>query len=308
MYKCVVSSHMNPNLSGVAKFNNILANKLNCKCISITDYNKEIDKKDRILLSIKLADLQEYEINEIKRFLNNVIENKISFDLFFHALSDISIEYDLIEACSRIYCANSEIRHALRGFDKVLLDSWCPHLVNVNKRIEIADFNIFSFGMAHKLQLGYYKELHKKLISYKSKHSIWISTAFHEKASFGDFDEISNQLNDIFGECIHFLGFLSDEAINYFLDRIQLFVAFFPKGVRSNNTSIYVPMEKGIPVLTNLDQHSPHWLKHGKNIIDINDLNGDLLTTEILKEIGKEGAIDYHKNASWESLVKSIAL
>jgi hypothetical protein len=49
-------------------------------------------------------------------------------------------------------------------------------------------------------------------------------------------------------------------------------VAFFPNGVRENNTTVMSAMAHGCAVISNLDSLSPSWMKHGHNIFDINKL------------------------------------
>lgn len=303
MYQSVVTSHTNPTLSGVAKFNRILADRMAVPCFGFSEAAGALVAGKPVLVSVKLIDIAEGDVGHVKAFLRACVDLDVKADLFFHTFDGTTLEYDVLEAGTRIFCANPEIRHTLEGFDKHLVDAWCPFLVDLGKRIEEAHFNIFSFGMAHKMQLGHYRRLNQKLKDFHLDYSVWISTAFHEKANFGDFHSISNELSQVFGSHIQFLGFLSDEAINYFLEKIQVFVAFFPKGVRSNNTSVYVPMEKGLPLLTNLDPFSPPWMKHGVNVLDINRLAQEDLTSARLAEIGARGRKDFHDHASWDSLL-----
>ncbi|MBF0239527.1 MAG: hypothetical protein HQM12_17630 [SAR324 cluster bacterium] len=307
MISYIISSHMNPTLSGVAKFSHILGEKLNIPCIGFAEAFHQIQKNDHVLLSLKLVDaINDQDSHHVNQFVQRIKSEKIKFDLFFHTFDGLNIEYDLLDLCNQVYCANEEIKHTLCGFDKPLVDVWCPRLVDLSSKIKETEFNIFSFGMAHKIQSKYHKILYDRIESYGVDYSLWISTAFHEKASFGDFNSISTQLIGIYGKKIQFLGFLSDEAISYFLERTQLFVAFFPKGVRSNNTSIYVAMEKGIPILTNLDEYSPSWIKHGVHLLDINQLDSIEFLPERFHEISQNAQLGVRTNASWESLISKF--
>lgn len=307
MFDVIVSSHTNPSLSGVAKFNSILSQKLNIPCVGFGEVIENIQEKRSYLVSIKLNDMNNADILTIKKFLDECRKKKVNFDVFFHTFDGISIEYDMLARSNKIFCGNSEIKHALEGFEKILYDAWCPHLLNTSNEINESEFNIFSFGMVHKLQTKYYKMLHDRLEEQKKNYSLWVSTAFHEKANFGDFASISNELTSIYGDRIYFLGFLSDESINYFMTKVHLFIAFFSKGVRSNNTSIYVPMKKGLPVLTNLDVYSPKWMKQGENILDINNFQCSCLSKENLKRIGMKAKNDVKAYASWDSLIKLMS-
>lgn len=306
MLKLIISSHLNPTLSGVAKFNLILSKRLGIPCLGFDQTQHQLKKADSVMLSVKLKDATRADLFKLKSLLNVIKERKIKACVFFHTFDELPIEYDIISQSKYIFCANSEIQHSLIGLDKNIKVLWCPHLVDLSATVSERNFNVFSFGMAHKLQLIYYKILFDKLKQLNIDYSLWISTAFHEKSSFGDFKEISNQLISIFGNRVNFLGFLSDEAINYLIEKVQLFVAFFSKGVRANNTSIYVPMEKGCAVLTNLDGHSPTWMRKGINILDINHLEGHDLERKKLALIAERAKIDVQKYASWELLVKII--
>jgi len=304
MYGLVVTSHMNATLSGVAKFNRILADRLGVPCVGFGEAAVMPVGHGRFLLSIKMADATEEEAAQARALMHMAKERDVELDLFLHTFDGSPLEYDLLDAATRVFCGNAEIRHALAGHDKTVLDAWCPFLVDLDRNIGETPFNVFSFGMAHKLQLAYYRKLHAKLEESQPSYSLWISTAFHEKANFGDFHSISNQLSGMFGDRIRFLGFLSDAAINYFLERIHLFVAFFPKGVRANNTSIYVPLEKGLPVLTNLDAHSPSWMRHGVNVLDIERVTHEDFVPNRLSSVATQGQRDGRTHASWDALVE----
>lgn len=299
-FQCIVTSHNNPYLSGVAKFNLLLAKRMQIPCISIDELSNT--KLGPILFSFRLRDDNHGDSTKLKKHLSHLIKHNIVFDLFFHTFDGLDIEDTLIEYARTIFCGNSEIYHALQGIDKPIVSAWCPALVSQTRVIHESRLNFFSFGMAHKIQVKYYKMLMEMLKSYKIDYSLWVSTAFHEKANFGDFNSISHQLTEIFGEHIQFLGFLSDDAINYFLDKAQLFIAFFEKGVRSNNTSVLAAMRRGCAVISNLDEYSPQWMLHGMNILNIHDTKASNLEPEMLKRIGQQAKEDEFKGASWEQL------
>jgi hypothetical protein len=212
----------------------------------------------------------------------------------------------LITGAHTVFCANSEIQQALANAGKPLSLVWCPHLVDLDASLTKSELTIFSFGMAHKIQLSYYELLHRRLDELGRGYSIWISTAFHEKSGFGDFDEAARELRTIFGSRVQFLGFLSDEAINYFVDQVQLFVAFFARGLRANNTSAYVPMERGCAILTNLDEHSPAWLRHDVNVLDIHSLSVASLQPDHLRGIAAAAQRDVRRHAGWPLLLSRM--
>jgi hypothetical protein len=297
-YRCVVTSHGNPNLSGVAKFNAILARRLGVPCVPLSEAPSL--EHGPILLSVKFGDNDHGELEEARKIAEKLSQGDVVFDVFFHTFDGLDVEYALVESSRQVYCANNEILHALEGTDKRLIESWCPALVNSEGIVRETQLNLFSFGMAHKLQVRYYKKLHKV------DYAVWVSTAFHEKANFGDFNAVSRQLGEVFGDRIQFLGFLSDDAVNYFLKKTQVFVSFFAKGVRSNNTSVSAAMSRGCVVMTNCDEHSPSWMKHGENILDVHRTTEADLAPERLKAIARRAAEDAAVNSSRGGLEKQM--
>jgi hypothetical protein len=299
-YKYVVSSHMNPNLSGVAKFNALLARRLSVPCVGLSE--SPALEKGPILLSVKFGDNGHVELEQARKVAESLAAGRVEFDIFFHTFDGLDVEYQLLETCRQVFCANNEIAHALEGSDKRLIEAWCPALVNSDGIVKETRLNLFSFGMAHKLQVRYYKKLHELLGMHDVDYAVWVSTAFHEKANFGDFNAVSRQLGEVFGDRIQFLGFLSDDAVNYFLKKTQVFVSFFAKGVRANNTSVSAAMSRGCVVMTNCDEHSPSWMKHGINILDVNKTAEADLAPARLKAIAQKASADAALHSSWGGL------
>lgn len=183
---------------------------------------------------------------------------------------------------------------------------WSPPLLR-NGFIDKPDMlNIFSFGMAYKIQTAYHRLFASKLKQLKKDFVIRISTGFHEKANFGKYDDIAKELEGIYENKVHFYGFLSDEAVGYFIQRSDVYVNFFPKGARANNTTLFAVMERARPVITNLDEHSPSWMKSGVNIIDIRDLDKKMFDKKVLDRIGKKSCKDVWKYTNWDILVRAI--
>ena len=305
--RLIVTSHTSANLSGVAKFNAQLADHMGVVSVGVAEAMARMSDGDHVLLSLKLIDMSEADIGAVEAFHRAASGRRISFDLFLHTYDGLPMEDALVADAGTIFCANSEIEAALAGSGRPLVLVWCPALIDVEASITPAEFTIFSFGMAHKIQLGYYEMLHRRLEAFGRAYSIWISTAFHEKSGFGEFDEASRELRSVFGSRVQFLGFLSDDAVNYFVDRVGLFVAFFPKGIRANNTSAYVPMERGCAILTNLDAYSPAWLRHDVNVLDIHSLTAESLEPENLRRVAAAAQRDVRENAGWSQLVARMS-
>lgn len=306
MLRLIVTSHTSAQLSGVAKFNAQLARRFGVPCVGIAEAASLVRAGDRVLLSVKLADMSDADAIAIATLHRTMKERGVTFDLFFHTYDALAMEQVLVSDADTLFCANSEIHQALEQAGRPRALVWCPHLVDLEASVTRSELTIFSFGMAHKIQLAYYELLHSRLEELERPYSIWVSTAFHEKSGFGDFDEASRQLRSVFGNRLQFLGFLSDDALNYFVDQVHLFVAFFAKGLRANNTSAYVPMERGCAILTNLDDHSPAWLSHDTNILDIHSLSVASLEPANLRRIAAAAQRDVGQHAGWPLLVSRL--
>lgn len=305
-YKCVITSHTNPTLSGVAKFNDILSRMLRVPCLGIDETCQQ--KQGPVLLSVKLGEGIFADLHAIENVNKYLLSKDIVYDIFFHSFDGLDIEYELVKNARQVFCGNEEMKQKLLGKHNNVISAWCPALLSKKTVLFESQMNLFSFGMAHKIQVTYYKMLRDLLQKNNIDYALRLSTAFHEKAKFGDFNTISNELTEIFSDRIQFLGFLSDDTINYFLKRSHLFIAFFDKGVRANNTSVFAAMERGCAVLTNLDQYSPGWLKHGKNILDIHHIQNEDLNTNRLEQIGNTAKEFVTKNINWQELVCLLTL
>ena len=305
MYSHLISTNTKPHLSGVAKFSETIAGKLSIPFIGFTEID-QLKKGTTVFLSVSffMADI-ELE-TEAWRFLSLVEEKNIKFSLFFHSFDDLPIEHALIKRAVHIYAANAEIYHQLAFTDKPKRNVWSPPLLSNGLKTNDFALNIFSFGMAFKIQTKLHKLLAAKLKKFNIDYIIRFSTGFHERANFGNYDEFARQLEEIYGDKVQFYGFLSDEAVSYFLNISNLYVNFFPKGVRSNNTTIFAVMKKGCPVVTNLDTFSPHWMKKRKNILDVQELTKEMISKNALSKVGEQAMKDVKKNVSLNKLVTLI--
>jgi hypothetical protein len=160
--------------------------------------------------------------------------------------------------------------------------------------------------MAHKIRVPLYRRLRDLLDATGKTYSVYVSTALHENTSFdGSFVVRFEELQSIFNGQVYFMGYLSDTAVFNHLVDCTFLAAFFEKGLRANNTSVNAAMETGCAVITNLDEHSPSGLVHGKNVIDINvcDRLPDLEQVETIGRAARESA---HANFGWEQLVTQL--
>jgi hypothetical protein len=81
-------------------------------------------------------------------------------------------------------------------------------------------------------------------------------------------------------------------------------VAFFPHGVRENNTTVLSAMSHGCAVITNIDKYSPSWMAHNHSIFDINLLDG-FPSINDLERVGSN-AIEAVNNFTFSELAKLI--
>lgn len=303
-YSVLFTSHTNPILSGVAKFNQILSDHLD---VPVFGFDGPTDRPaGPALLSLKLNDLlpgQEIHLAELHLSLE---QSRTPYDLFFHTFDFLPLEQKLVAGARAVYCGNQELVQKISPLHSRVVLAWAPALMDRSKASLSAVHNFFCFGMAHKIQPWMHQNLRNVLDNLGADYTIWLSTAFHEKAKFGDFDHLSQTLLEIYGDRIRFLGFLSDDSVNYFLSKSTAMVAFFEKGLRANNTTVYAAMERSCPVITNLDSHSPTWVGHGKNILDVAQLKIEDLQAERLFQLGRTAEADVRAQASWSGLVSLL--
>jgi glycosyltransferase involved in cell wall biosynthesis len=141
----------------------------------------------------------------------------------------------------------------------------------LSKQTEIS---LLTFGMAHKISATGYRRLAKILAASNKSFQLEVSSALHEGTSFdANFFVVADEISQAFGGNVVFLGFLADQEVSRRLQQTTALVAFFPHGVRENNTTVMSAMAHGCAVISNFDELSPSWMKHGQTIFDINKLD-----------------------------------
>ena len=137
-----------------------------------------------------------------------------------------------------VYVGNAEIANRLRPLRADVVEAWCPGILFDAKPFEPAELSVFTFGMAHKVRGEYYRKLDQLLQQTGKSYCLYLSTALHEGISIETaFDAALKNIRDGFSGPVYFLGFLSDAAVLHYLRTTTYFAAFFPTGVRANNTS-----------------------------------------------------------------------
>jgi len=292
----VVSHHLNPFRSGVARFNALLAERLGVPFVGL----REAGGAERPLLSFKVSELDPAE--------RALVADRLGAwapDLFLHEWRGTALEHALVARAGRVLCGNGEIAGAVAPRHPRVETLWTPGLLVEQGRIAPAELTVFSFGMAHKMRTEHFRRLRDLLEATGRSYAVRVSTANHETATLRDAEEVAAEMTAIFDGRAYFLGTLSDLAVVHELERATYFAAFFPRGVRANNTTVASAMERGAVVVTNLDGASPEGLRHLETVVDLGQ--ADALPTDALtlRRISV-AAMEHARSRDWGALVDAI--
>lgn len=303
-YDCIAGYHMNYLTCGIAKFNLVLGSKMGIPFMNL--YNLGLNNFRAPLLSVKLSEFTKDDLVILPEWIDRRKATG-GYSVFLHGYNGMQLEDDLLRRANAVYCGNRVLYEQLSSLNDNTFSLFCPG-TNLNRQLfKETELKIFSFGMAHKLKTEKYYRLKELLDKTKKTYSILLSTALHEGASFDEsFIEVSNEMQDIFGNRVYFLGYLSDQAVYNYLQQSDFFVAFFDDGVRANNTSVNTALESGCVVVTNLDEYSPEPLEHMTNIIDINQAEEFPVEESKLERIKLAAKEVGDRNLGWETLLKYL--
>ena len=301
MFDCIAGYHLNPWTCGIAKFNAILGQRLDLPIVSVLGL--EHTRYRRPLLSIKLSEFSGPDTRLLDGWL---AAHPGEFEVFFHAFDGTELERRLATGAARVHCGNSELVAKLRDLRPDIHELWCPGTILNAQQFAESELAIFTFGMAHKIQVPLYRRLRELLDATGRSYAVYVSTALHENTSFdGSFVVTFEELQSIFEERVYFMGYLSDTAVYNHLLNASLLAAFFERGLRANNTTVNAAMECGCAVLTNLDAHSPAALTHPKNVIDIQRCER-LPEPAALAKIGQAAAATVRARYGWDRLIEAL--
>lgn len=280
----IVSFHLNPFTCGVARFNHSLADALGVRVISLAGY-LESPSSDPVLLSIKLEELTEAAREELMAVL---MKHRPTYDYFLHAVSDSDLERALCVGARRLFAGSSEMAANVSRIRGDALSVFAPG-APVLPQSSAVDCSLLTFGMAHKIRSEEYRRLGAMLQLDTRSFRLEISTALHEGNTFdSSFFTVGKEISDAFSGNVRFLGFLSDSEVSERLRQVDALVAFFPRGVRENNTTVLSAMTHGCPIVTNLDEFSPRWMRHGETVFDVQQLTEFPAYAE-LRRVGAAG-------------------
>jgi hypothetical protein len=296
MNDAVVTHHVNPFRSGVARFNVLLAERLGVPFLGLA----EAGDVRTPLLSFKVSELAPDD--------RALVADRLAAwtpDLFLHEWSGDALEHALVARAGRVLCGNEAITAAVAPLHARVETLWTPGLILEQGRIAPAELTVFSFGMAHKVRTDMFARLRDLLDATGRSYAVHVSTANHETASLRDAEEVEAEMRAIFDGRAYFLGTLSDLAVVHELERATFFAAFFPGGVRANNTTVASAMERGAVVVTNLDGASPAGLRHGETVIDLEQAT-ELPTDPLTLRRISVAAMEHARERGWERLVDAV--
>lgn len=277
----IVTFHTNPYTCGVARFNVSLAASLGVPLVTLENFLGS--PVSGALLSIKCEEIGEENSLALSNFMATVNEK---FDVYLHGLDNSEAEKSVIAHAGRIFTATIEMADSLRTSRSDVLSTFAPG-ADPSPEIKRVDCTLLTFGMAHKIRVAGYRKLEEVLRVDSRSFRLEISTALHEGTTFSeDFFTVGKEIREVFDGNVSFLGFLADEEVSHRMRAADALVAFFPHGVRENNTTVLSAMSHGCAVITNIDRYSPNWMVHGSTVFDIEKMSVFPSSTE-LQEIGR---------------------
>lgn len=283
-YDCIVSFHTNPYTCGVARFNQSLARTLGVDLISIADYLKLSDRVP--LLSLKFEEIPEHVALELTQ---HQLQLSTEFDLFLHGVHESEPRLKLAARARKVFVGSIDHADAIRPTRPDIIALFAPGAPFTGDPHSF-DLTLLTFGMAHKIRADGYRKLGEIMTSDPRSFQLEISTALHEGTSFSDdFFSVNTEISEVFKGSVIFLGFLADGEVSRRLREADALIAFFPGGVRENNTTVLSAMAHGCPVITNTDHYSPEWMSHGESIFDIDRLVAFPTPDELAKV--RQGAV-----------------
>lgn len=267
MFDVVFTYHSNIHTCGVARFNHYLAAHLSVPLLRFTQ--EPVERFMNPLVSIKVSEISNADL----RGVQDRIGSLDSYTLILHDFHDGPFLREVVKSATRVMGLNREIVSSLQKFRS---DAVVGHTVASYGEPETPktpNLTLITFGMAHKIQASQYRKVADVLKSDARSHLLEISSALHEGTQFDDsFFEVGDEIAEFFEGRVRFLGFLADPEVSRRVAIASAMLAFFPRGARENNNSVMSAMHLGVPVITNLDDLSPKWLRHNETVFDIEEL------------------------------------
>ena len=297
----VVTHHFDPFASGVARFNEMLAEALGVPRLRLFD--PAVREHAAPLLSFKVSELDPGEQQQLADLLDH-LEGRAP-RVFLHDFCGSELEARLIRQAVTVFCGNDEIRRQVEPVAERTVQAWAPGLLTDVRPYDAADIRVFSFGMAHKVRTDMFARLRGLLEGTGRSYAVFLSHANHETATLDDARLVYEEMHRVFPDRLYFMGNLSDVAVHNELVEATFFAAFFRGGVRANNTTVATALEHGAVVITNLDDDSPAYLRHLDNVIDIERCDALPADPLELRRISVR-AMETARDLSWTRLTELV--
>src|SRR3712207_320523 len=137
----VVGHHLNPYASGVARFNQVLAEHLGVPMIGLDDP----------LLRDSRSPLYSFKVSELPEALAATLGERLAaaggehpVACFLHEMCGLALEQRLIEQSAVVYAGNDEILHSLEGTGANVVRAWAPGLISDHRPFKPAALTVFS--------------------------------------------------------------------------------------------------------------------------------------------------------------------
>lgn len=266
----VVSYHMYPATCGVARFNQSLAGALRVPVISLDSW-LDLEDKSSFVLSVKPTELDRARC----QLLVNALSDKKtrSFAVILHEFQGTELDEVLAGHSTKCIAVDNLIADRARQHNLSIVIGFAPGVLP-RIRTPRVDVNLFSMGMAHKINVDGYRRLNHLVQCDKRTFGLKLAAAVHEGFDVGEaFESVPREFSSCWEGGFVFLGFISDELLSTELLESNAAVLFGQYGARQSSSSILTAMEHGVPVVSVLDSNSSSWMKHGETIFDVNQLS-----------------------------------
>ena len=158
MIDCIAGYHLNPWTCGIAKFNDILAQRLELPVVGIR--SPELQNYKRPLLSLKMSEFSEEDALALDTWIDR---HPGQYELFLHAFDHTALEKRMLAGAARVTVGNRELYEQLRPARPDVVKLFCPGTLLNPQRFVDTEIKIFTFGMAHKIRVPLYRKLHDLL-------------------------------------------------------------------------------------------------------------------------------------------------
>ena len=282
-FDAVVSYHHNIHTCGVARFNRHFADHLGVPMVRIDELITR--NLTNPIVSVKQSEMRD---EDLKPFLD-ALSKVDGYTLVLHDYNGQEFELELLKKADRVMALNAQLAESVRQSRPDVLVGFAVASYMEEQEIRTAELRLITFGMAHKIQSKGYQRVGQLLVADGREYVLEISSALHEGTEFDDsFFTVGDEISDCFKGKVEFLGFLADNEVARRLTSADAMLAFFPSGVRENNTSIIGAMNIGLPVIANIDAWSPSWARHGETMFDVNRLS-EFPSMKDLERVGEAG-------------------